>query len=98
MKYNKEIYSFKKTKEINYSASVTATKREKITIWTSFIILSLIILFSIFILKNIFAMLISIALSICILFTLMIIFIFRPIHKEERKQNEIILHKNDFKK
>lgn len=88
MKYRKNIAGFEKSKSLNYSTSVTATKGEKIVLFLSVLVYFSMIFISIFVLKNIFISIIIFVVGIFALMGLMVFFIFRPLHMEERMENE----------
>lgn len=90
MKYDKNIAGFEKSKSTHYSTKVTATKGERIAIWTSFVFVFALVFFSIFFLKNLVTMFITIGVGIIILFAIMFFCVFRPLHKEERQKNAFV--------
>lgn len=94
MKYNEKIAGFEKSKSINYSTQVTATKGEKIALWISVIIFFTLMFFSMFILKNIFITIIIMVVGIFSIISLMFFCVFRPLHKEERQRNAVITKSN----
>lgn len=87
MKYRKKIMGFEKSKSINYSTSVTATKGEQIAIWSVVIIYFVLILISLFIIKDLVIIITIIAGGIFVIMGIMFFIIFRPLHKEERLRN-----------
>lgn len=86
MKNNKNIVGFEKSKSVNYSTSVTATKGEKIAIFSITALVFAVIVFSL-IIDNTLMFILSIVFGILLIFGSMLFCIFRPIHKEERIAN-----------
>lgn len=86
MKKNKSIVGFQKSKSVNYSTSVTATKGEKIAIFSVVVVAFAIMVFS-FIIANTLVFILSVAFGMLLIFGTMIFCVFRPAHKKERMEN-----------
>ncbi len=86
MKKNKSIVGFQKSKSVNYSTSVTATKGEKIAIFSVVVVAFAIMVFS-FIIANTLVFILSVAFGMFLIFGTMIFCVFRPAHKKERMEN-----------
>ena len=86
MKKNKSIVGFQKSKSVNYSTSVTATKGEKIAIFSVVVVAFAVMVFS-FIVANTLVFILSVAFGMLLIFGTMIFCVFRPAHKKERMEN-----------
>ena len=93
MKYKKTLIRYEKKKSINYSTTVTLTKKENILVITMFLLVLIMGLISGIEIKNNILTFIVIMGGIILLAIISLLIIFRKSHKEERIANETIIKK-----